>query len=298
MTRLRVAVTGTSGFLGSALTGYLAARGAEVRALGRDPAAVRAAAPAATSVHEFAFCGALDESGVDGADVLVHCAWQARFHNAAEGDRVNREGSLRLFEVCERLGVPRIVYVSSMSVHEEAESTYARTKRALEMSLDPERHLVVRPGHIVGEGGVFWRAVLAIARLPVVPLFFGGEQRIQTVGIDDVCRGLLVALEKDLRGTLFLATPEPVSIRGLYERIAARLGKRRILVRVPGAPALAAVRWLEARGIPTPVTTDNLLGIRNLRIFDLSRDLDRLGFVPRGVDESLAAVDWSKARRR
>ena len=153
--------------------------------------------------------------------------------------------------------------------------------------------MVIRPGHIVGKGGVFWRAVQAIDRLPVVPLFFGGGQLIQTVHVEDVCRGFEAAIAGDLRGRLLLATPEPVTIRALYGRIAEHLGKRPLFLGVPGSPALAMVRWLERLGIPAPVTSDNLLGIRQLRVFDVSEDMERLGFVPRGTDESLAIVDWA-----
>jgi nucleoside-diphosphate-sugar epimerase len=194
--------------------------------------------------------------------------------------------------------VGRIVFISSMSAHADAISLYGRTKLEVEALLDPTRDLAVRPGHIVGEGGVFWRTAESIARLPCIPLFSDGEERLQTIHLDDVCEGIRRAIELDCSGTLLLSERDPVALRELYAAIALALGKRPRFLRVPGGLALGLLRAAERAGFSLPVSSDNLLGLQRLRAFDVAGDLRRIGLHPRTMRESLAEIRWNGLARK
>jgi NADH dehydrogenase len=211
---------------------------------------------------------------------------------------VNVEGSRALFAAARGAGVATIVFASSMSAHPGAESPYGRTKLAVEALLDPARDLALRPGTIVGEGGVFWRQAGAIARLPFIPLFFGGNQRFHTVALRDVCEAVRIAIENDLKGTLGVAEPDSVSVREFYAAIAEALGRRPRFVPVPGGLVLAALRLFERLGFRLPLSSDNLLGLKCLRAFPLEGDLERLGFTPRPLRQSLAEIRWNRLTPR
>lgn len=295
MTEL-VVVSGATGFLGAAVCRELAAHGFAVRALARDPVAAREVQPGLEW-----FPGALPD-GVDpgafaGAGALVHCAWGTRLHRPGLSRAVNVDGSKRLFGLARARGA-RIVFVSSLSAHEEAESLYGRTKLEVEALLDLARDAVVRPGTIIGEGGVFWRQAASIAALPIVPLFYGGEQSYQTVALDDVCEGIRRLLEHGLVGRFGLAEVEPVRLRDAYAELARAVGKRPRFLRLPGGPSLLALRLAEALGFRLPISSDNLLGLKHLRPFDLAGDVQRLGVRPRTMRESMAGIRWDRIERR
>jgi nucleoside-diphosphate-sugar epimerase len=288
-----VVVSGATGFLGRAACDHLAARGFAVRGLARDPDAARAVEPG------FAwFLGRLpdacDPRAFEGALALVHCAWETRFRSERRSWSVNVEGSRGWFAAARSAGVGKLVFVSSMSAHEDTESPYGRTKRAVEALLDPERDVALRPGTIVGEGGVFWRQARAVATLPFIPVFFGGDQRFHTVALADVCRAIGVAVETDLRGTVGVGEPASVGLREFYAAIALALGRRPRFLPVPGHLALAALRAAECLGFRLPLSSDNLLGLKCLRAFELERDVERLGFTPRPLRESLAEIRWDR----
>jgi nucleoside-diphosphate-sugar epimerase len=194
--------------------------------------------------------------------------------------------------------VRKIVFVSSMSAHADAISLYGRTKLEVEGFLDPARDLAVRPGHIVGEGGVFWRTAASIAALPFIPLFSKGEERVQTVHLDDVCEGIRRAIERDCVGTLFLAERDPVALREFYGAIARALGKQPRFLRVPGGLALYLLRAAERVGFSLPLSSDNLLGLQRLRAFDVAADLRRIDLNPRTMRESLAEIRWNGLVRK
>jgi nucleoside-diphosphate-sugar epimerase len=184
-----------------------------------------------------------------------------------------------------------------MSAHREALSVYGRTKLEVEVLLDPARDVAVRPGHVIGEGGVFWRTAGSIAALPFIPLFWGGRQQVQTVHVDDVCAAVRIAIEKDLTGEISVAEVEPVTLREFYAAIARSLGKRPRFLPLPGDLTLLCLRIAERLGFPLPLTSDNLLGLKRLRVYPMEADARRLGSRPRTMRESLARIEWHRLTR-
>lgn len=292
-----IAISGASGFLGSALCRHLEKHGFAVRALARDPAR-RPAGLEGLPWYRCFLPDGIDPTAFDSADVFIHCAYETRFRSAQVARTLNVESSDRVFRIARERGVRKIVFVSSMSAHAEAVSTYGRTKLEIEALLDPERDLAVRPGHIVGEGGVFWRTAASIAALPFVPLFWSGEELVQTIHVDDVCEGFRRAIELDCTGTLLMSERDPVTLREFYAATAQALGKRPRFLRVPGGLALVLLRAAEQLGFSLPLSSDNLLGLRRLRTFDVAGDLRRIGLSPRSMRESLAEIRWNGLARK
>lgn len=279
-----VLVTGASGFVGRHCCHLFAARGYQVRSLVRNMAV---APREAGTAYRCDLLGAIDMAAFRGAAVLVHCAWDTRSPDRGRAACANVEGARRLLALCREQGVGQVVFLSSLSA--TAPSAYGWSKLKVEGLLDPERDLALRAGLVIGEGGLFAR-MRAWVRRPLVPLIDGGHQPLQTIWVDDLCMAIESAVRKRLTGRCGLAEPEGVTLAALLRDLAAALGCRPLFVPVPGAPALAAARGLERLGLRTPVTSDNLLGLRALRHFDVRRDLARLGVSPRAWRESLALM--------
>jgi nucleoside-diphosphate-sugar epimerase len=284
-----VALTGASGSLGRQLCNYLPRRGWEVRALVRDPDALRRLRPGIRSGR----CDlpeTLDDSLLEGADVLVHGAYPTRLTDLEQIRRVNEEGTRRVLEASRRAGVRRFVLISSLVAHPDAPSYYGRSKHALEGLLDPARDVVIRPGLILArEGqGLFQQMRDAMRRTHFLPLFGGGQQPLQTVHVDDVCEAVARALERDLSGALNVAEPDATSFASFLRMMARRLGIRCLFLPLPFAPVLAGVRAVEALRLPFPLRSESLLGIKALRRVPVLEDLRRLDLRVRPVGESLA----------
>ena len=285
-----VAVTGASGFLGSALCRALAAKGFEVRALVRDPA--RFTGPPGVRALHCELPDGIDEAALAGASALVHCAYATRETDLARARRVNEEGTRRLLEASRRAGVPRVIFVSTVAASAAAPNYYARSKHALEGIFDPTRDAIVRPGLVIGKGGhgLFQQLLDNVQRLGVVPVFGGGRQPLQTVHVDDVCEAIVRILERDLRGAFNVAEPDPPTFSGFLRMLAERLGVRVRLVPLPFAPVLLALRVIEALRMPFPLRSESLLGLKGLQQVPVAEDLRRLGLRARTAAESLADV--------
>jgi nucleoside-diphosphate-sugar epimerase len=284
-----VVVTGAGGFLGGHLCRTLAARGWQVRALARHPEGVSLPG---VQVGRADLPDVVDASLLHGADVVVHAAWATRETDPVRADRQNVEGTARLLAAAREAGVGRLVFVSSVAAAADAPNHYGRAKHAAEALLDPSRDLVVRPGTILarGGGGIFGLMRDLMQKLHVVPLFGGGRQPLQTVHVDDLCEAIARAIERDVTGAVNVAEPSPKSFREVLEMTAARMKVRCLFVPLPFGPALAVVRTVERMGLPSPLRSESLLGMKGLRAVAVEADLARLGVRVRGVEESLAAI--------
>jgi len=285
-----VAITGAGGFIGRHLCAAFDRLGREVRALVRDPEAPRPVLGGFRRV----LCDLpdrLDETGLAGVETVVHCAYVTRFRDPVEAQEVNERGTRRVLAAARTAGARRFVFISSQSAHEGALSYYGRSKRALERLLSPG-DLAIRPGLVLGPGeaGLFARMAQTMRTARVVPLFGGGRQPLQTVHIDDLCEAITAAVEKDLSGALTVAEPEPIEMGVFLRALAGRLRRRPLFVPFPIAPALAALRLIEAARLPFPVSSENLLGLKQMRAADTTHDLRVLGVTVRSALESLDRI--------
>jgi nucleoside-diphosphate-sugar epimerase len=289
MTVPTVVVTGAGGFLGGHLCRTLAARGWQVRALARHPDSVSLPG---IRVGRVDLPDVVETSLLQGADVVLHAAWATRETDPVRADRQNVEGTATLLAAARDAGVGRMVFVSSVAAAPDAPNHYGRSKHAAEALLDPSRDLVVRAGTILarGGGGIFGLMRDLMQKLHVVPLFGGGRQPLQTVHVDDLCEAIAQAIERDVTGAVNVAEPSPRSFREVLEMTAARMKVRCVFMRLPFGPALAAVRMIERLGLPSPLRSESLLGMKGLREVPVEGDLARLGVRVRGVEESLAAI--------
>jgi nucleoside-diphosphate-sugar epimerase len=283
-----IAVTGADGFLGSHLCRAFLAQGWQVTGLVRNPE--RKHRLPGVSYRHYAFPDQLDAPDGRDFDLLVHCAFAMQATDARRY-AVNRQAAAFLRR--RYPGTP-MLFVSSMSAHEGAESLYGREKLYIESTLDAAKDAWIRPGFIIGQGGVFKNLAGSIRKLPVIPLFYGGMQPVQTVSVEDLAAAICTIAERGHRGLIRYGEPRPVLLRDFYQAIAAGLGVRRGMLPLPGGLTLAGLRLAETLGVRLPMTSQNLLGLKHLIPVDAASDIARLSLPePRTMHESLAILDWS-----
>ncbi len=284
---MRVAVSGATGLLGRHLCSHFHNLGWHVRALVRRPDAT----PRLPGIEVFScdLPDVIDPRGLESTDALVHCAYTTRFLSIEAAKRTNEEGTRRLLAASRAAGVRRFVFMSSLAAHPQSRSYYGRSKHALEQLMDPARDLIIRPGLILAyDGGLYSRIRRSVARLPVVPVFAGGHQRIQTIHIDDLCTAVAHALATSVSGLLRLAEPEGVPLVDLMRMVASQLDKSMFAVPLPVRPVLWVLRLAERVGLSLPISSENVLGLLSLIPQNTRPDLERLGMTVRPARESIA----------
>jgi len=289
-----VAITGATGFIGRHLCDRFRRLGWQVRALARDTTAYPFAERGVTS-YACDLPDRLDERALDSARVVIHAAYVTRHGHLEEARRVNDLGTRQVLSAARRAGVEQLVFISSQSAHDAALSYYGRSKLEMErlfVAPGVPGGLAIRPGLVLGPGqaGLFHRMCETVRGARLVPLFDGGRQPLQTVHVDDLGAAITAAVQQRRAGVFTVAEPEPVGMRGFLELLAARLGRKPRFVSVPLGPALAALRAIELTGLPFPVSSENLLGLKQMRAVDTRADLAALGVSARPAGVSLAEI--------
>lgn len=249
---LEIAVTGATGFIGTALLPALAAGGVRIRALTRVSSAVLPGALHRMIPGDLADSSALS-SLVRGADVVIHLAGYA--HAASKPApielerhrRINFAGTQNLFRCAAAAGVRRFVFVSSVKAGGEGTheclnehsarlpaDPYGQIKRRTEEWLFEEaaragvQLCVLRPALVYGPGvkGNLAAMLCAIdrGRFPPVP---ETHNMRSMVSVDDLVQALLAAIQcPEAAGHVCIIDDgEAYSTRRIYAAMAHALGK-------------------------------------------------------------------------
>jgi len=248
---MRCAITGANGFVGGLLTEVCLEYGWDVDALVRRDAPALASRGATVRHYDLAGPGTPDLAG---ADVLIHCAYAPGGNNAG--------AARRLFTAARAQGV-RIAFISSVAALGIHRSIYAQEKRTIEALLDPNRDIVLRPGLIIGDGGLFGAMTRAVRRFHLAPIPHGAFA-VSIIEADAFAQAAFAIVRRGATGVHVLCAPEQVSLRTLYQLVAKRAGVRCALVPVPYDLLLGAALVAEHLGIPLPISAENVRGLRNL----------------------------------
>jgi 2-alkyl-3-oxoalkanoate reductase len=319
---MNVLVTGASGFIGSHLCAALADRGCAVRAMYRrrtappELASLAGEGRAGTAPGRVElFQGDLGDEAkvveaVLGMDAVIHSAALASDWGSLELFlEQNYDATVRLVEAAREAGAREFLYVSSAQVHgygNHVDTTergpyyplrypYQVTKAMAEEYVLAQnsrsfRTLAIRPCNVYGPGDHTSTYTMLDA---VLAGYFGyigpGEALTCPVYIDDLCAGILAALEReDAAGQAIILT-DGMKVRwkdyarALYSALDSK--RRPVSLPRPLAYAAAAVLTGAAKAVRSgkrPLLTMYVVeqGSRNFH-FSNEKARDLLGFEPR-----------------
>lgn len=315
---MRVAVTGGSGVVGSAVIRHLVEEGHDVWALARSGAAsAKLDSLGARVVHG-------DVRDRDAVGRLVKGSRRV-FHVAGVNEMcsrhparmwaVNVEAALGVLEQSEAAGVERLVHTSSaVTIGEEGgrmadESTlhrghflseYERSKTVAERLLfDRARSIEVisvnpssvqGPGRSTGTGALLLAAVRG--NLP-----FLVDATFSLVDIDDSARGHLLAAEKGIPGERYLLSGAVVTVRDAVRTLNRQLGRKTSpwfiapRVVVVAAPVVESVFSL--LGKQAPLCPEAARVLLHGHLYDGSRATRELGLDYTPLEETLSrTLEW------
>jgi uncharacterized protein YbjT (DUF2867 family) len=196
---------------------------------------------------------------VRSADCAVHLAHD---FGGEAGARLTRDATLALVAGLRAAGVARQIFYSSYSAGPHATSLYGQTKHKIEQTLRNDADVViVRPGLVIGDGGIYARIARWARTLPLIPLPEGGAGRVPVIDLDRLCEETLTILEgaRPVREANLFETPTK-SLRSLVLDAAAQAHRSPWILTVPSLFVRLGLRLAAALRLPLPVNTDNLEG--------------------------------------
>jgi nucleoside-diphosphate-sugar epimerase len=250
----RILVTGSSGFIGSALVSALAAAGHSVRAASRKPDKT-----AIEKNTEWVALPDLErevnwEPLVADMDIVVHLAAIAHRSHADSDDytQANRVATASLAEACRRNAIKRLIFMSSIGAqagsaadHVVTEgdepcpvTAYDRAKLAAEEEIRRSGvpFTVLRPVIVYGPGAKANIALITrIAALPL-PLPFGAFRNQRSLlAIDNLVQAVMFCLDSSstLNQTFIVSDPEPITLAEMFATLRDAVGRSPGLIPIP-----------------------------------------------------------------
>jgi nucleoside-diphosphate-sugar epimerase len=294
MKGVRVAVTGASGFCGSAVARAAAAAGADVVCLGRRPGPVGRHVPwdAAVSAPDLA-----------GAEVVVHLAAAVGDPRPGASERtfrqVNVDGSRRLLDAA---GPAPVVYVSSASVYDPRRhrgqvsedhpiggqlSAYGRTKAEGDRIALAAGAVVLRPRAVYGPGDPhLLPRILASVRGGRV-LLPGPDVRLSLTAVENLAHACLAAAAWPA-GAYNIVDAQPYQRDAVIEAVLAAHGVAARIHHVPAPLAMTAARMVRRFTPLSPYAVDQ---VARSVVLDLAKATAQ-GYQPRrDLFDFLAAIE-------
>ncbi|HEX4453361.1 MAG TPA: NAD-dependent epimerase/dehydratase family protein [Kofleriaceae bacterium] len=318
--RIRVLVTGASGFIGGAVARRLLVHGANVRVLLRP--STRANVPDPSSVEPV--FGDLRDAGAvlaaaHGCDAIFHAGGLYSFSaDAAELHAINVGGTRSIIAAARQTGA-RLVHTSSISTiggmrggvipderqdaGEHAPGPYKASKWLAERLIRDEAArgldaVIVNPTFPIGWGDVKPTPTGAVIRdflAGKIPAYV--DTGMNVVDIDDVAEGHWLAYERGVRGERYILGNANLMMRELLEQLAELSGRKPPRLRLPYAVALglahadALVTGRRANRARVPL--EAVRTAKDVRFASSARAVRELGLPQTPVRTALAsAVRW------
>jgi nucleoside-diphosphate-sugar epimerase len=253
------AITGSNGYVGSCVKKYFAAGGWEIFELTRRP-------KAGSRAFQYQLGNDLSPELLSGVSAFVHCAYDFSPLTWDEIVAVNVEGSRKLFEAARAAGIPKIVFISSISAFDGCRSLYGKAKLEIEKIALAKGAVVLRPGLVYGgeAGGMFGKLARNLKKSAMVPLMGGGAQIQYLVHSEDLCG----FIEKYASGSmewppqiLTAANEQPWRFKQLILEIARAQGRKPKFVPVPWRAVWLALKLAEACGVKLNFRSDSLVSL-------------------------------------
>jgi len=249
----RVAITGASGLIGSALSAFLTDRGDEVVRL------VRRQPRTSDEIGWDPESRTLDPGDLAGLDAVVHLAgagvadhrWTSAYKRKILDSRIN--GTTTIATALADLGEP-IALVSGSAIDaygdrgeeilteqsKAGQGFLADVVRAWEAATAPAQEAGLRVAHartgiILAPGGGAMGRVLPLAKLGLAGPLGNGRQYWSWITLHDEVRALAHLIDQDLAGPVNLVSTEPLRQAEIMKALGKQLGRPALLP----APALA-----------------------------------------------------------
>jgi NADH dehydrogenase len=239
---------------------------------------------------------------IEGADVVVNAAGVKSERGPQSYEAVHVSGAGEIARAARAEGVRALVQISGIGADSGSANPYIASKGRAEEVARAEfpDAIMLRPSVVFGPQDEFFNRFAALARfLPALPLFGGGETRLQPVFAGDVALATARALggAAEAGQTYELGGPEIMTLREAVQLVLRIVERRRWLIGLPfgvsrtvaGATEIASAATLGLFPKAMTTTRDQVELLRHDNIVSEpaianGRTLAALGIDPQGVE--------------
>ena len=162
-----------------------------------------------------------------------------------------------LSELCNELGVKKLVHVSALGVKEGHPSQYMQSKLQGEKNTQDtfNQSVILRPGIMFGPEDKFFNTFATLAQFsPALPLIGGGKTVFEPIYVGDVAQTIVKSLElNNSKPSIYELGGANYSFKELMQILLSEINKKRFLIPIPWGMAKFQSYFLQM--LPTPLLT-------------------------------------------
>jgi uncharacterized protein YbjT (DUF2867 family) len=300
----KILITGSTGFIGGAVTRVLSERGHAVRLLLR-PSAVITHLPIPEA--ETVVASLQDERGLRsalrGVRTVVHLASAESARRRRDLFTVDVEGTRRLLTQAKESGVERLVYLSHLGADRGSAFLFLQAKGIAENAILESGipALILRASMVFGAEDTFTNVLAMLARvMPAVFLVPEVDTQLQPLWVEDLaaCVDYCLAEDRHFGEILSIGGPEHLTFQQVVEAVLNEIRVQRIIMR--GWPPLMRLgAWLMDGTLPhspiTPFWLDYLSVNRTCEANSLSR---LFGLIPARLADQIGYLRTGRGLRQ
>ncbi len=276
MTIKNITVLGGAGFVGSSLVARLDQAGYKVKVLSRRRE---------SSKHlilllnvQVVECDIADNHALKqaliGSDAVINLVGILHENSKNTFEKVHHQLPRRVAQMCEELGIARLLHMSALQASKTAPSQYLRSKAAGEAAVNEFSKkfdiTIFKPSVIFGRGDSFLSLFAMLVKYLPVIFLAKPNAKFQPIWVEDVAQCFVNALENTATyGKSYeLGGPQIYSLRELVQKVMEILGKTRPIVGLNNALSMAQASVMQLSPIPL-ITRDN---IRSMQVDSVCAD--------------------------
>ena len=173
-------------------------------------------------------------------------------------NEIHSEFPYLLCNLCNELGIKKLIHVSALGVKEKHSSKYIQSKLIGEKNIidNFKQNVILRPSVCFGPEDKFFNTFASIAQLsPALPLIGGGKTKFSPIYVGDVAKAIVKVLEFNNENPKIyeLGGPQNYSFKELMEILLTEIKKKRFLIPVPFGVAKFQSYFLQM--MPNPLLT-------------------------------------------
>ena len=238
MTIKTVCVLGGAGFVGSSIVTKLDADGYQVKVLTRHRERAKhliLLPNVQVQTCDFSNSNALTEA-LQGSDAVINLIGILHESGKSTFETVHHQLPRRVAQMCEELGIARLLHMSALRAGKYAPSQYLRSKAAGEDAINEFNKkldiTIFKPSVIFGRGDSFLNLFATIIKLVPVLVLGKPQAKFQPIWVEDVAGAFINSLENtSTYGKIYeLGGPSVYSLRELVQKVMLVLGKQRPII--------------------------------------------------------------------
>ena len=247
-------ITGANGYLGSFLTTQFKNQGWQV---------IELSSSKKNTQKEFQLNKSNNLQEVDFKDcnLLIHTSYDFSFKKHNSNNNPNIEGSIKLFEIANRMNVEKIINISTISSFKNSKSIYGKTKFQIEEKSRKYNVINLRPGLFFGFNSKIIKKIENICKIfPIIPMIGKGNFKLHLTNYDDLFQFILeIYSEKNLDFSKILY---PCSIEAItFKELIKFISPSKKTIYIPLYFITIILKLFDLLRISLPLDYDNLNGL-------------------------------------